>query len=171
MIVEPRLGFTFDCSRCTKAVSGELDLFALRRRKKKLSCACTGAALSASIRDNVLTVEYPCALCGGTHEAAFLPDRPLSGVLCALECPQSGLPTGFVSTPEQIEYIAGAESERLLSDFILRFLGLDREADENTYTPLTCPCGSRSFTAAICGKKLRIICESCGTVTDFDPKA
>ena len=173
MIVEPRLGFTFDCPHCTKAVSGELELFALRRRKKKLACACAGSALSAQIRDNVLSVLYPCALCGKEHEAAFVPDRPLSGALCALECPQSGLPTGFVSTPEQIEYIAGTESERLLSDFILRFLGLDAEAPEKngseSYTLLTCPCGSQSFCISFCGAKKRITCQRCGQILELDP--
>lgn len=171
LIVEPRLGFTFDCPHCTKAVSGELELFTLRRRKKKLGCSCSGSFLTAGIQDNVLSVEYPCALCGRKHEAAFVPDRPLSGALCALECPQSGLPTGFISTPEQIDYIAGAESERLLSDFILRILGLNEESEEDShYLPLVCPCGNQSFTASCCGEKIRIICQSCGQVMEFDPK-
>ena len=170
MLVNPQLGFTYDCPHCMQSAGGALDLFVLRAQEAALSCTCGGSQLHAFIRDNVLTVRYPCALCGKTHEAAFVPDRPLSGTLCALECPESGLPTGYVSTPRQIDYISGEDSEKLLSDFILQYFGIDPEdkapvSDKLSSAPLKCSCGSRSFSASIRGGVMRVRCRNCGHVT------
>jgi len=165
LIVKPQLGFTFDCPRCFEPVSKTIDVFALRARKNEIQCSCGNAKLNAWIGDNVLHVLFPCALCGKQHEASFLPERALSGNLCTLECPTSGLPTGYVSTPTQIDYLNCVEANEALSAFIMRYFGIEKTSVDNsspeTFSLIECDCGCRNFTAAYHNPYLRITCQNC----------
>lgn len=176
LIVKPQLGFTYDCPHCFEPVSGSLDIFALRAQKMEIGCACGESALKAAIVDNVLTVEYPCALCGRRHEASFLPERALSGTLCALECPESGLPTGYVSTPEEIEFLNSTESDMMISEFIMHYLGISAPEspepevitpDAQDFSLVECTCGCRNFSASYNEPYLRIICQKCGRIVEI----
>ncbi len=177
MIVKPQLGFTYDCPHCFEPVSGSLDIFALRAQKAEIACACGKSALTASITDNVLTVAYPCALCGRQHEASFLPERALSGVLCTLECPESGLPTGYVSTPKEIDFLNSTESDMMISEFIMHYLGIGSLTtspqadvsiqDAQNFSLVECTCGCRNFSASYSAPYLRIICQNCGRIIEI----
>ena len=171
MIVKPQLGFTFDCPRCFEPVSKTIDAFVLRANKTEITCPCGKAKLYTWISDNVLHIDYPCALCGKRHEASFLPERALSDHLCTLECPTTGLPTGYVSTPAQIDYLNSTESDAALSSFISEYLGM-YETSIDLCTPATfslveCSCGCRNFTAAYHSPYLRITCQNCGRIVEI----
>ena len=175
MILKPQLGFTYDCPKCLEPVSANLDIFALCSQQLSVSCSCdTGSELTAHIDDNVLHVKYPCALCGQTHEASFLPERPLSGEMCCLECPQSGLPTGYISTPEKIAILDSPVNDEMVCRFIMELLGVDRDAEKQTgnedFTLVQCKCGCRSFSASYQEPYLRITCQKCGEVTEIYSK-
>ena len=170
MIVRPQLGFTYDCPHCYEAVSGRLEVFKLRSEKRSISCSCGKSHIDQWIEDNVLHVKYPCALCGKTHDASFLPERALSGSLCCLECPESGLPTGYVSTPERIEYLDSAENNSAVCRYIMELLGME-ESGERTdganFTLGVCSCGCRHFSAVYAEPFLKITCADCGKVTEI----
>ncbi len=172
MVTEPFLSFSYECPQCGKAVGAGCSVFSVDTLD--CSCVCGYSLLKAELYDGVLTVKYPCSVCGIFHEADIIFSELIRLRFIALLCPRSQTECCTVAFSDIGEYAITAEeimsylselvsvhAEKLLEEAIALFI----EKAKNKC--IGCACGSASFTLSTHENKVVLCCENCGAIREF----
>ena len=187
MLVNPQLGFTYDCRLCQSSVVGKAGIFAMQGNNYLCGCKCGGDVLSAAISSGTLCVEYPCAICREIHTAKIMVSEVLKKRLYSIPCAHTGLDSCIIGRPELIGNLDSAETSRSLRDLVRQLLDLPpAHDDEDLPVPgevitsalaavrelayagkIVCPCKSKNFKLAYYINLVRITCSTCGAYHEF----